>query len=190
MMIKKLKEFIVRLILNDPDFNIPDNNKSSVSKDKTKENNKEKSKEISSEDNKPTDNNEKKSDSSSEKQSAKRKSKIGINIYLSIAVVLSFCFYLVSNHLVDVNNSRNIEYNAYFSEIDMTEQSTESPFPININTASAEEIMLLPDIGSTISKRIVKYRTENNGFNSIEEIMNIQGIGEGTFEKIKDLITL
>lgn len=61
---------------------------------------------------------------------------------------------------------------------------------ININTASLSELDTLPGIGPTTAQRIIEYREQNGGFNSIEEIMNVSGIGEAKFEKIKDLITI
>lgn len=59
---------------------------------------------------------------------------------------------------------------------------------ININTADAEELTALPGIGEKISERIIEYRTENGRFYSIEEIMEVSGIGEAKFEAIKDMI--
>lgn len=61
---------------------------------------------------------------------------------------------------------------------------------ININTATKEEIMVLPSIGDALSDRIIEYRESNGGFKNIEEIKNVYGIGGKTFEKIKDFITL
>jgi competence protein ComEA len=60
---------------------------------------------------------------------------------------------------------------------------------ININTASADVLMSLPGIGEVYAKRIVEYRNTKK-FSSIEEIKNIQGIGDKTFEKLKELITV
>ena len=58
---------------------------------------------------------------------------------------------------------------------------------ININTATIEELMTLNSIGRAKAEAIVSYR-KTNKFNSIDEIMNVSGIGETLFEKIKDSI--
>lgn len=61
---------------------------------------------------------------------------------------------------------------------------------ININTASVDELMSLNGIGEVKAKAIVDYRNENGSFSSIEEITLVSGIGEKSFEKIKDSITV
>ena len=60
---------------------------------------------------------------------------------------------------------------------------------ININTATIEQLDTLPGIGPVYAQRIIDYRKKKS-FSSLEEIMEIQGIGEKTFEKFKDLITI
>ena len=60
---------------------------------------------------------------------------------------------------------------------------------ININTASAEELVLLPGIGEKIAENIISYRTEHGSFETIEEIKNVSKIGNSIFEKIKNYIT-
>ena len=62
--------------------------------------------------------------------------------------------------------------------------------PININTATVEELTELSGIGSTIAGRIVEWREENGPFSSTEELMNITGIGENTYEKIRQHVTV
>jgi len=61
---------------------------------------------------------------------------------------------------------------------------------VNINTAAAFELESLPGIGATTAARIVAYREENGPFLSIEDIINVSGVGPGTYERIKDLITV
>jgi competence protein ComEA len=61
---------------------------------------------------------------------------------------------------------------------------------ININTAAAAELETLPGIGDVLAGRIIEYRELNGGFQSIEEIMAVSGIGEKKFGDIKDRITV
>ncbi|MBM2820362.1 MAG: competence protein ComEA, competence protein ComEA [Candidatus Berkelbacteria bacterium] len=61
---------------------------------------------------------------------------------------------------------------------------------ININTATVEELDSLPNIGPARSADIIAYREQNAGFKTIEEIKNIKGIGDKSFESLKDLITI
>ncbi|WHH58427.1 helix-hairpin-helix domain-containing protein [Petroclostridium sp. X23] len=61
---------------------------------------------------------------------------------------------------------------------------------ININTANEQELMELPGIGPATAKKIIDFRSTNNGFASIEDIMNVSGIGEKKFQQIKDLISI
>ena len=61
---------------------------------------------------------------------------------------------------------------------------------ININTAAKEALETLPGIGPSTAQKIVDYRDEVGMFTQIEDIMNVSGIGEGKFDKIKDQITV
>ena len=61
---------------------------------------------------------------------------------------------------------------------------------VNINQASKEELMTLPGIGDAKAELIIRYREETGKFNSIDEIMGIEGIKEGVFQKIEDRITV
>ena len=61
---------------------------------------------------------------------------------------------------------------------------------ININTATAAELDTLPGIGPTTAQKIIDYRTQNGPFVNAEDIINVSGIGPGTYERIKNLITV
>jgi competence protein ComEA len=61
---------------------------------------------------------------------------------------------------------------------------------VNINTATQAELEKLPGIGPTRAASIIAYRQEHGPFASIEAIQEVEGIGEGVFEEIKDLITV
>lgn len=61
---------------------------------------------------------------------------------------------------------------------------------VNINTGSKQELMTLPGIGEAKAGLIIEYRDSNGGFSSIEDIMKINGIKEGMFNKIKDRICI
>jgi competence protein ComEA len=61
---------------------------------------------------------------------------------------------------------------------------------ININTASSIELESLPGIGPTTAQKFIDYREQNGPFLSIEDIINVSGIGPGTYERIKLLITI
>lgn len=60
---------------------------------------------------------------------------------------------------------------------------------VNINTASKEKLMTLSGVGESTAEKIIKYRENTGYFNTIEDIMNVQGIGENKFNNIKDDIT-
>ena len=59
---------------------------------------------------------------------------------------------------------------------------------VNLNTATVEQLDALPGIGPVIAQRIVDYREINGPFAAPEEIMDVKGIGQATYEKLKDLI--
>src|SRR5262249_59714827 len=62
--------------------------------------------------------------------------------------------------------------------------------PININTAPASDLETLPGIGAKTAERIVEYRQKNGPFKKVEELMNVPGIGEKNFLKLKNQISV
>ena len=69
-------------------------------------------------------------------------------------------------------------------------EELEKPRIININTADKDELTSLDGIGETIAERIIEYRDANGFFGNTEDIKNVKGIGDKTFENIKDFITV
>ena len=61
---------------------------------------------------------------------------------------------------------------------------------VSINTADIQQLMTLPQIGQVTAQRIIDYRNEHGFFQQLEDIKAVKGIGEKTFEKIRDLICL
>lgn len=62
--------------------------------------------------------------------------------------------------------------------------------PVNLNTATVAQLETLPGIGAATAKRIVEHRQKNGAFKKVEELMNIKGIGEKSFLKLKPLVTV
>ncbi len=94
-------------------------------------------------------------------------------------------------HTKSLNKARKLTdgEKIYILTRDEASDASEGNRLININTASANELDSLPGIGSVYAQRIVEYRNKSL-FHTVEEIKNIEGIGEKTFEKIRDYITV
>lgn len=85
--------------------------------------------------------------------------------------------------LKDVNNTKDIE-NAEIKKENTAKDSSK----ININTATLEELDKLPGVGEATANKIISHREENGQFKNIEDIKNVNGIGDKKFEKMKELI--
>jgi len=62
--------------------------------------------------------------------------------------------------------------------------------PINLNTASVAQHETLPGIGKATAERILEYRQKNGSFKKVEDLMNVRGVGEKSFLKLKPLVTV
>ena len=68
--------------------------------------------------------------------------------------------------------------------------TTQQNAKLNLNTATAEELMTLPGIGEVLAGRIVAYREAHGSFSSIDELAEVEGIGEKRIDAIRDYVTL
>lgn len=62
--------------------------------------------------------------------------------------------------------------------------------PVNLNTATVTELMQLPRIGQKTAERILAFRKQHGGFQRPEELMNVKGIGEKSYAKLKPFLAL
>lgn len=109
-------------------------------------------------------------------------SNINLSKILKDETVIVINTYKVNNE----KNESDTSSNNYSIE---TETVTQNNSLININTATKEELMTLSGIGESKANAIISYRTENNGFKNIDEILEVSGIGESLYAIIKENIT-
>jgi competence protein ComEA len=62
--------------------------------------------------------------------------------------------------------------------------------PVNLNTATQAQLEALPGLGPKVAQRILEYRQKNGNFKKVEDLMNVKGIGEKSFLKLKPLVTV
>lgn len=96
---------------------------------------------------------------------------------------------LRDNQLIVIPNKNEIS-NVKTNISSSSEGSASENGVININTATLEELQKINGVGEIKARSIIEYREKNGGFKSIDEMKNIDGIGDKTFEKMKDGITV
>lgn len=90
----------------------------------------------------------------------------------------------------DIENSNFISKESGKNIIQDTNTNYKSYSTVNINKATQSELETIPGIGSSIAQKIISYRDENGKFLSIEDIKNVNGIGDNKYEAIKDYISV
>ncbi|HYS27028.1 MAG TPA: helix-hairpin-helix domain-containing protein [Vicinamibacterales bacterium] len=76
------------------------------------------------------------------------------------------------------------------SKIPAPKPTATAAAPVNLNTATAEQLATIPGVGPKMAERILDYRQKNGGFKKVEDLMNVSGVGEKSFLKMKPLITV
>ena len=94
--------------------------------------------------------------------------------------------------MTSVNLAKRVsdEDQVYVSSVDEAPPASSRSNLLDINQASAEQLMALPGIGEVRSRAIVNYRIEIGRFQRIDQLLDVPGIGSATFEGIRDLVTL
>lgn len=110
---------------------------------------------------------------------------IGITAMFACVLLGFFLGRNTTENYIPLNNG-NISATGELTQDISGEENSDGK--ININTASKRQLMLLDGIGETTAQKIIDYRTENGNFKTIEELMNVSGIGEKKFGQIKDKI--
>jgi competence protein ComEA len=131
-----------------------------------------------------------------EKEKNKEKLKERIGVILLAAIFLLAGIVLIRDKEVPIkegNTAATKEENhsteAQAPQTKTTGVETKSE-KININTASIEDLDTLPGIGEVTAQKIIDYRTQKGRFKTVDEIKEVNGIGEAKFEKIKELISI
>ena len=100
-------------------------------------------------------------------------------IYILVVLLFSVCIFTVFQHREKSVGFRLADY-ASPSKIQK----------INLNTATADELQVIPGIGPVISERIIQYRSDNGPFASIEEVDNVKGIGPYLLSRLENYTTV
>ena len=110
------------------------------------------------------------------------------DVFLMIAIVFAilggiFIAYSLNQPIIYENN-----------DVETTNEGVsfqqEVSFPVNLNTATVEELLAIPNVGEYTAYAIVDYRDKIGSYSSVEQIMDIYGIGESTYYEISGYLTL
>ncbi|MBQ7203759.1 MAG: helix-hairpin-helix domain-containing protein [Eubacterium sp.] len=106
-----------------------------------------------------------------------------------ILIGVIVCIFAVKAPMV-YDNAKSSEAADTATETSSTTEEISVEYPLNLNTASVEELMTIDGIGESIAASIVSYREDYKKFDSVEEIKNIQGIGDGIYQRVAPYLTV
>lgn len=93
-------------------------------------------------------------------------------------------------YVLNIQEAEEMLSQGTLSDTSTPSQEEHDSGKVDLNKAEKEDLMTLTGIGATRAEAILQYRAEHGGFRSIEELMQVEGIKEKTYEKIKDCITV
>ena len=123
-----------------------------------------------------------------------KENKIGWIVFGLLALITAFGLGYFAGHTADRNTVQISDALLTVSSPQTESETNSEPVqiltgPVNINTADDDLLGTLPGIGPGLAARIIEYRNTHGPFQSIEDIKNVEGIGDGRFEEIRYLIT-
>lgn len=102
---------------------------------------------------------------------------------ISPLVLLFYMLFYPSTPLLSVSGPQSDEAGSSTSVAESEER-------VELNTADQAALETLPGIGPRTAERIIEYRNRNGGFEKVEDLMNVRGIGERTFLRLRDLVRI
>lgn len=125
------------------------------------------------------------SDTESPEKEKDRLNNKSVIVILSVLCSLLFAFYL-GNRIIKTTAPDDMTIETITKDFSSNEYDT----VININTADFNLLVSLPEIGEKRAEDILEYRKKHGGFSSVDELTEINGIGEETLKRIRELITV
>lgn len=119
--------------------------------------------------------------------SARKQTLILISVALILIGAILVFVAVKSPRVYDEPNPTDATQSVNAETFDITQEHI---FPININTATVDELTMVKGIGDTKAKNIVAYREEHGSFNSVEELKEVDGIGDTLYEQIAGSFTV
>ncbi len=113
-----------------------------------------------------------------------------MKIHKAAPLVCTACVLLSFTLGISLGKTHREEITITQTTREISESSRSYTLLVNINTASVKELTVLPGIGNAYAESIVAYRDEHGPFKTVEELLNIGGIGQNRLEAILDYITV